>query len=500
MHGRQVGGDKKRVVREGYDGNDNFYSEVQQEKGKGGWAPSIRLGPKKSAHANMPEDERNFQELYGNGFHQINRQENSAMTIGRNAPCPCGSGKKYKKCCLAKREETSAVELHYRRLSKVHDTLVDRLMALGHDAFGEAAILAATDEFWDWPESDEDLEPTPERLERTATLFWPWFLFSWYFDPGDVDETLTCPVEQTVAEVYAEKQGDTIDSLEAKIITAFGRKPYSFYEVTGVNPGKSLDLKDVLTGWEITVQERLGSERLQPADIVFGRVVMVDGVGMIVGLGSTIIPPRFKPQLIDMRHRLQEGQKPLTDEHLIDWDIDIRRLYLDLVERLHTPPQMANTDGDPMEFHMLVYQIDSAEDAFEKLASLCVSESKKTLRAAATLDSKGQIKAVEILWSRKGFKGQPGLNSTSLGHIRITNKKMTIEVNSANRAKTIQQLVARRMGDGARFKLDEIQAMDAMMAEPRLSRLGPATGMKHSQSKQSPPSKVWTLEARRQDR
>ena len=24
--------------------------------------------------------------------------------IGRNAPCPCGSGKKYKKCCLLRRE------------------------------------------------------------------------------------------------------------------------------------------------------------------------------------------------------------------------------------------------------------------------------------------------------------------------------------------------------------------------------------------------------------
>ncbi|HSL84651.1 MAG TPA: SEC-C metal-binding domain-containing protein [Thermoanaerobaculia bacterium] len=22
------------------------------------------------------------------------------MTVGRNAPCPCGSGKKYKRCCL----------------------------------------------------------------------------------------------------------------------------------------------------------------------------------------------------------------------------------------------------------------------------------------------------------------------------------------------------------------------------------------------------------------
>jgi hypothetical protein len=28
--------------------------------------------------------------------------------VGRNDPCPCGSGKKYKKCCLAKEEEARA--------------------------------------------------------------------------------------------------------------------------------------------------------------------------------------------------------------------------------------------------------------------------------------------------------------------------------------------------------------------------------------------------------
>jgi 3-methyladenine DNA glycosylase AlkC len=27
------------------------------------------------------------------------------MRIGRNDPCPCGSGKKYKKCCLGKADD-----------------------------------------------------------------------------------------------------------------------------------------------------------------------------------------------------------------------------------------------------------------------------------------------------------------------------------------------------------------------------------------------------------
>src|SRR5664279_3752065 len=30
------------------------------------------------------------------------------MTVGRNDPCPCGSGKKFKKCCAAKGKTTTA--------------------------------------------------------------------------------------------------------------------------------------------------------------------------------------------------------------------------------------------------------------------------------------------------------------------------------------------------------------------------------------------------------
>ncbi|NCP78894.1 MAG: zinc chelation protein SecC, partial [Desulfuromonadales bacterium] len=28
--------------------------------------------------------------------------------IGRNEPCPCGSGRKYKKCCLLKEESRAS--------------------------------------------------------------------------------------------------------------------------------------------------------------------------------------------------------------------------------------------------------------------------------------------------------------------------------------------------------------------------------------------------------
>jgi len=47
------------VVNKVSNGNDNFYSEVYREKGKG-WAPSFKLGPHKSSLGNLPADEANF--------------------------------------------------------------------------------------------------------------------------------------------------------------------------------------------------------------------------------------------------------------------------------------------------------------------------------------------------------------------------------------------------------------------------------------------------------
>jgi len=56
------------------------------------------------------------------------------MKIGRNAPCPCGSGKKYKKCCLGK--ENVSNDLLWRRLSETHDRLSKSLMDHGRQVFG----------------------------------------------------------------------------------------------------------------------------------------------------------------------------------------------------------------------------------------------------------------------------------------------------------------------------------------------------------------------------
>lgn len=54
---RMVG--TKVVINKVRGGNDNFYSEVYKEAGKG-WAPSFKFGPRKSALGNLPPDETKF--------------------------------------------------------------------------------------------------------------------------------------------------------------------------------------------------------------------------------------------------------------------------------------------------------------------------------------------------------------------------------------------------------------------------------------------------------
>ena len=49
----------RAVVNKVNQGNDNFYSETYSAKGKG-WVPAFKLGPRRSALANLPEDESRF--------------------------------------------------------------------------------------------------------------------------------------------------------------------------------------------------------------------------------------------------------------------------------------------------------------------------------------------------------------------------------------------------------------------------------------------------------
>jgi hypothetical protein len=385
------------------------------------------------------------------------------MKIGRNDPCPCGSGKKYKKCCLNKAKPP--VDLLWRRLGEAHDRLVDKLMVHARKIFGEPALIMAMDEFLVWPEMGLPQDQIVEHMQ----FFVPWFVFNWMYDPSDAEVELDVPPLQTVAEIYAKERGQRLDRLQRRLIDATSGKPFIFFEVTSCKQGESYRLKDIFRGIETDVIEKQGSENARPGDILLARIVQIDHVAMLVGCGSILITPNFKPAIIDLRREMFQEYRHITPDVLKDYDIEIRELYFDIYESLFQPPQLCNTDGDPLLFHILHYDINDAETAFKHLCSLSVLEDEKALRSSAVLDEKGRVIKAEISWSREGYKANSALDNTVLGRIVINNKKLTIEVNSGARAKAVRKEVKTRLGKYARYKTTEIQSPESIPAKEKVA-------------------------------
>lgn len=131
-------------------------------------------------------------------------------------------------------------------------------------------------------------------------------------------------------------------------------------------PNRGFRLKDVFLGEEVDVSERSGSQHARAGDIFYARVIRVDAVAMLAGCGSILIPPDYKPHLIRFRPVLHENRNtPITLGDLDDYDFELREIYFGIYDRLMTPPQIRNTDGDPLVLHRLHYEIDSADDFYD---------------------------------------------------------------------------------------------------------------------------------------
>jgi len=262
---------------------------------------------------------------------------------GRNDPCPCGSGKKYKKCCLAKASAPVA-SLNWQKMRRTEGELIHVLLKHADKYYGPEAVVEAWDEFSLWSEVPMDPEAQPEL----DTAFLPWFVFNWTPDNTEVDEAEHHP-EMQVAMHYLEHNGPRLDSFQRRFIEEICSQPYSFFLVTGVEPGKSLSLRDQLLGREVKVHERQASTTLRKGSIIYTRIVTLDDTSIMVGCAPTVIPPSYLNDFIDIRENMAEKFPSFDRDFLLEYDTELRTIYYDIREEIHNPvmPQLRNTDGRP---------------------------------------------------------------------------------------------------------------------------------------------------------
>lgn len=364
-----------------------------------------------------------------------------STTVGRNDPCPCGSGRKFKHCCL----ETQASEDSARlRLRGAEGRVIDVLFPFTVETWGKALMLHAWEDFWNYDDVPEDLPATPEF----DTMFIPWLVLGFVPDPEAEGAEGPWPTQPIGLERLATSKED-ISDLDREYIEVACRSPLSVFVVERVVRDRSVHLKDVLTGARFRALERGATHNLRPADLIFTRVLTIHGVSILFGAAPFIVPPRWHTRIIDWRERLFP-RRLMTREDIAEFDIEIRDLYFDIAAELldPTPPRLCNTDGDPLTLTTLTYDLKTTVDmAIVKLSSLAVVHGED--HSEATRDASGTSTSATLSWIKAGNRKRKDWDNTVLGTLRLESGHLVVDVNSTRRAERMKREITKRLGKAA---------------------------------------------------
>jgi hypothetical protein len=359
--------------------------------------------------------------------------------IGRNDPCPCGSEKKYKHCCLP--GYTPSIDHVWARQHEESDRLTEEITRFALRKFGERIYEA-------W--QDFNMLDLPKPLAEAAgerQIFMPYFLFQW--NP-DARRTTARRQGGVVARWYMLEKSKQVTAMQRMFLEQATTQPLSFYEVVWNEPGERMRVRDVLVGGETEVIERSGSQHLRQGDLLFAQIWHQPELAVFGSMAPICIPPDKKVEVIELRKtlkkRIAKQNRYLTPHDLLRYADLIRATYLGIRDRLFAPPMLCNTDGDLLLFHTLTFRIESAEGAFEALAPLAVGHSREELLDDAELSDDGKLRRVDIDWIKESNRKIKTWDSTILGHIKISEGRVIAEVNSESRAKRIRKEIEKRLG------------------------------------------------------
>ncbi len=388
--------------------------------------------------------------------------------VGRNDPCPCGSGKKFKRCCL---EQQSSAQSFWLRQRDASDQLTRDILEFAESKFGVHMEMA-------WQDFNMTDLPVPaDAYPGEQQIFMPYFLFQW--DPQRPRSGKAASRRAgIIARWYELERGRNLSDLQRLLLEQATTQPFSFLEVLWSKAGTAIGVRDILLGAETEVVERSASQTLQKGDIAYGQIWNLRTLSILGCLAPIPIPPRCKGDIIELRKKLRKKaakqNRPLAADDLVRHADAIRLTYVTIRDRLYTPPFLANTDGDPLVFHTLKFHIESAEKAFDALAVLAFGQSKEELLKSAELGKDGKLQRIAFDWRKRGNAKIPSRDNTILGNIRIADQTLIAEVNSENRAKRFRAEIQKRLGSSATHQSTKAKSVEEMLSSaPKRPRAQP---------------------------
>ena len=247
------------------------------------------------------------------------------MKVNRNDPCPCGSGKKYKKCCL--QSATGPTELDLPSTVRQLQPLIEDF---GRQRYGASAALAAWKDFSRW-----GLSVIARDEQAYQPAFATWYLFAWLPDDSDLGEQRfkIPPSDHAIAFDYLKANRNTLSQVELDVIEIGTKSPYSFYSIIAVVSKNRLQVQEIYTGQTLMVDDVAPMSYAQ-GDVLFTAVLSVNGISVL--LGCLPQPLDFSVHVKVEAHRekwrAEEG-KAIDHRLLYLHDTELRRFYFTLLNQ-----------------------------------------------------------------------------------------------------------------------------------------------------------------------
>jgi len=376
---------------------------------------------------------------------------------GRNDPCWCGSGKKYKKCHLVSDEEeersAARTEPGQRRDARdaepepppgdpLYKKVFDDVIGASQDWIGRKDFLRATRLYFDQHPGDLDSE------SMGAAGFFEWYVYD--FRPASTG--------RTVVEEYLKRRGPRLPARERAMLESWRAARYGLFEVQRVEEGSGVELEDLLAGDRFFVNDVSASRELVRWDCVMNRVEQFEGRWLFGGNG--ILVPR--PLLPELRRFIEEeGRKDKqapadfvrVNSHA--WHRLIREMHEDRVGGI----QMVNAEGDSIEFCVATYRVRDEDSTAAAIAAINGLEETTSSDDAEGLRHFG--------WLETGKEGP----RRAYGHIEMSNGRLRLECNSRGRMERGRRLLEAGAGAFLEHLGDSIETAQAAMR--RVKREGP---------------------------
>ncbi|MFZ0513463.1 MAG: SEC-C metal-binding domain-containing protein [Candidatus Nitrosopolaris sp.] len=212
------------------------------------------------------------------------------MKPDRNGPCPCGSNKKFKHCCIG---------LHNERIrwDGLEDSLRNKIDEYWKEFYYDKYIDDAMDIY-----GKKDIDSCADISERR--LFFDWFIHD-YIIPDKRD---------TVIRLFISEYEDRfVDELERSTAIAWSNSVFRIFEILDIKRGVGYKVKDTLDDDnELFISNKSSSETVKKYDILYLRPYPIGNITRIAG-GVILLPRTHLHYIKD--YVLHSFQK-LAKQHL----------------------------------------------------------------------------------------------------------------------------------------------------------------------------------------